>query len=145
MAKKGFEKMKFRVPHEVPKPENYLNGHKLSENLEQQISNQIKQLKREGVDLAVYSQYLESIVDEQISDCLRELDAQYLSRINHINRAFLKRSADKEEFKNMLLLIETELSYAQEEFKTIEILYKEYNPLYDRKMNNEEEEMDEDG
>jgi len=144
MAKKSSEKIKFRVPYKIPEPKNYLNSQKLSENLEQQISNRIKQLKREGVDLAVHAQYLESVVDEQISNCLRELDTQYLLRINHINKAFIKRSADKREFQNILLLIETELSYAQEEFMTIEILYKECNPLYDGKTNNEEEEMDED-
>lgn len=143
MDKKSVKKVKYRAPCKIPEPENYSNNPKLSEKLELQISKRIKDLEREGVDLAVHSQYLESVVDEQISNCLRELDAQHLTRVDFIKKSFLKRQADKEEFQNFLALIEAELLSTEEEFKTVELLYKKFNPLYDGKIktDNTEEEM----
>lgn len=143
MEKKGNVKIKYRAPCKIPEPENYSYNPRLSENLELQISKRIKDLERKGVDLAVHSQYLESVVDEQISKCLRELDEQHLTRVNFIEKSFLKCKADKEEFQNFLAVIEAELHSTEDEFKTVELLYKKFNPLYDGKMktDNMEEEM----
>ncbi len=149
MSKKRIKEVKHRVPYGVPKIPAYNNNSmKKSKSIESLIDKKIKTLQQQGINVGMCQHYLDSIIDEHISSKLNELERAHRLNINLIHSTFLRRASDKVEFQELINLIETEISATEAEFNFVESLYKNFNPLYNGKINtkgvfNEDEEMEE--
>lgn len=144
MAKKDWDFIKYRLPYSVPVVEQHSLSHVLdkSEKFESFLDKKTKQLKTKGIDVSISPEYLEVIVDEYITNLIRELEQAHHNHLKQIKNLFRSRAADKKEIEEMLEEINIQILSTETELAFVKDLYEKSNPLH--KLANTIEKFEED-
>ena len=154
MANNNSKEIKRRIPYGVPQIEQYDVSVILrkSDKFEAIINKRIALLKKQGIDVAVCPEYLESIVEEYIASLFNALERKHRKNLNFIKNIFVRRSTDKIEYEKLLADFDVQIASTIEEYNFVERLYGTHNPLYNGRLKlkpftldeNEDEEVDSD-
>ena len=136
MTKDPSQKIKHRVPYGMPAIEHYdINSDTVAKKIETMIDRSISQLKKQGVDISKCSEYLDSIVDEEIARLENRLECKHRSNESFLSSIFLRRASDKKDFQELNIALEEEISKAEAEIELVKTLYEKCNPLYKGRLN----------
>ncbi len=130
------KKIKHRAVYGFPSVPAHKSISNTSSRIEKVLKRNIENLQRQGIDISLYPQYLDSIVDTYIVSQNNILEQNHKQNVRHIEYTFQRRKSDKAECKRMVDLIDEEIVKTEEDLNFVELLYSKFNPLYQGKYTN---------
>ncbi|MCQ5142416.1 hypothetical protein [Enterocloster bolteae] len=137
MSKSSWKKIKNRIPYDIPQLEHYDSSSviKTPDKFEILIDRQIKSLRKQGVDVAICPDYLDSFVENHIASLFNAIESKHRKNMDFIKNIFVRRAIDKKEFERLLSDYETEIASTYEDYKSVKELYEKHNPLRKGRLN----------
>lgn len=131
MIRNNFKKIKNRNPYDMPELENYDSSTviKAPEKFEVLIDRHIISLKKQGIDVAICADYLDSLIENHITSLFNAIELKHQKNLDFIKNIFVRRATDKKEFERLLTEYDEEIASTYEEYKFVEELYENHNPL----------------
>ena len=105
------------------------------ENCQKEIDKQIRRLKRKKVDIQYSAPYLQKIIDQYVNMLKNKAARLHRNNLNTIYHVYGRRTADQNEYSDLLASIEEQIEEKESEFKYVENIFRYNNPLYKGKLN----------
>lgn len=137
MSRDSWKKLKKRIPYDIPQLEHYDSSSviKTPDKFEIIIDRRIKSLKKQGVDVAICPDYLDSFVENHIASLFNAIESKHQKNLAFIKNIFVRRTVDKKEFERLLSDYEAEIASTYEDYKLVNELYEHHNPLHKGRIN----------
>lgn len=137
MSKRSWKKIKKCIPYDIPQLEYYDSSSviKIFDKFEDHIDRKIKSLRKQGIDVAMCPDYLDSFVENHIASLFNATESKHRKNLDFIKNIFVRRAIEKKEFERLLSDYETEIVSTYEDYKLVKELYENHNPLQKGRLN----------
>lgn len=100
-----------------------------TDQFEYYLDRKIKQMEKKKMKKEDCAEYLNSVVEEYISQLTNELEIKHYTLCKKIRDAFVGRAADKKELKEIVNSLDEKIGVTKDELEMVKQLYKEFNPI----------------
>lgn len=100
-----------------------------TDQFERYLDKKIKEVEKKKMKKEECEEYLKSIVDEHITRLKSELDGKHYASCGNIRDAFVGRTADRRELKQIADSLGEKIVETKEELELIKQLYKGFSPM----------------
>lgn len=126
-----YNHIKYRAPYGLPNIKYYdiytiINKESSFEN---KIDKRIKKLKKRGIDINLYSEYFESLIEEYIANLFSVLKQMHTKNLNEIKNTFARRAGGKKELEELIETLKEQIIVTKSDLEFVKKLYDESNPL----------------